>query len=486
MVSSSVTENDYQILASALDYLERHKYKYMYRDWSPTQTGFYDWQMRYIDESATKGTICLCAGNQVGKTSVGAYVDAIHLLGDYPDDWKGRKFEHAPVCWLLGVTGEKVRDLLQLALFGRRIDREFTGGLIPRERILHKECEPMQGTKNSFRTIPVKHSSGDVSICKLWGYSQGQSVLMGDVVDLVHLDEEPKDAKIYPQLVTRLLNGDKGMGGLMLLTFTPENGMTELVESLRQESENHAFIQVGWDDAPHMTKEKQKAALASLPTNQHDMRSKGFPMLGHGRVFDVSYDYIACDPFEIPDHWYVIIAIDFGWTHPQSIIKIAENRDEGEFYVVNQWSGVNFTPDMAWGAVKRWSESIPVAWPHDGYQHDKSGNVTKDLYKDAGFKMLGSSATFTDGSRGVEDGNYSINDLMKKGKWKVFRSCGEKYSKEFMQYHRDEGQKIVKKADDIMDSQRYAFMMMRYAVQVGNIGVNKSTHYSSNFSPFSR
>ncbi len=58
---------------------------------------------------------------------------------------------------------------------------------------------------------------------------------MGDVVDWYHIDEEPKDKTIVPQVQTRTANGDGGKGGRGILTFTPENGRTELVVKFMDE-----------------------------------------------------------------------------------------------------------------------------------------------------------------------------------------------------------------------------------------------------------
>jgi len=70
---------------------------------------------------------------------------------------------------------------------------------------------------------------------------------MGDSVDWYHIDEEPKDQAIYPQVFTRTLTGDGGKGGKRgkgILTFTPENGRTEAVISFMGNLvEGQAFIQ---------------------------------------------------------------------------------------------------------------------------------------------------------------------------------------------------------------------------------------------------
>lgn len=79
----------------------------------------------------------LMAANRVGKTMTGTYVDTIHALGHYPDWWDGHTFDKAPLIWLLGYSGEKIRDLLQTPIFGRRIENNWTGGLIPLNTFLN-------------------------------------------------------------------------------------------------------------------------------------------------------------------------------------------------------------------------------------------------------------------------------------------------------------------------------------------------------------
>lgn len=441
---------------------------------------FYDWQSNFVKATAEYHECCLCAANQIGKTYTGTDIDAIHLLGDYPDDWEGHKFEFPPMCWCLGYSMEKTRDLLQKAIFGEYDSGTgFAGGLVPKDRIIG--WESATGTPNAMRTVRVKHKSGGTAVVQFWSYSQGQHAIMGDVVDWVHIDEEPKDQTIRPQVLTRTINGDKGRGGRIIYTFTPENGRTDLVIKFMDDpSPDQFFMMKGWTDAPHMTKEKCARLLAQYPEHQRDMRTKGMPMLGHGRIYDLGDEFILCDPFEIPDHWYVLNGMDFGWDHPQAHIQLVEDRDTGDIYLTKGYKASKVSANDAWGATKAWSSNIPVAWPHDGLQNEKGRDDAvqqKEHYHKAGFKMLPVMATWPDvadgkggirsGGNSVEHGLYEILDLMRKGKFKVFRGLIE-WLDEFRQYHRDDKGKIVKVRDDLLDATRYAYMMRRYAVRIGD------------------
>jgi len=433
----------------------------------------YDWQHEFIASTADYYESCLCAANQIGKTYTGTTIDAAHLLGDYPEGWEGHKFDFAPMCWGMGYSMEKTRDLLQTALFGKYDNGAFEGGLVPKDRIVG--WESAGGTPNAKRTVTVKHSSGDKSTIQFWSYSQGQHAIMGDIVDWFHVDEEPKDQDIRPQVLTRTINGDRGKGGRGIYTFTPENGRTSLVIMFMDEpSPDQFFMQKGWDDAPHMSEEKRKRLLAQYPAHQRDMRTKGTPMLGHGRIYDLSDDFVLCDMPDIQDHWFVIDGMDFGYDHPQAHMKLIEDRDNEMFYVTNAYKARKTSANDAWGATKVWSKDIPTAWPHDGLQHEKGrddAKQQKNHYEDAGFNMLHDHATWAEGGISVESGIYAITDLMSKGKFKIVRGCPG-IMDEFRQYHRDANGKIAKTNDDILDAMRYAYMMRRYSKRIGDIGTS--------------
>lgn len=463
-LAEKLTESEEIELLALLEQEDAYQKSILYKT---TFDSFYDWQKEFTKATSEYFECCLCAANQIGKTYTGTELDAIHLLGDYPDDYEGYKFDFPPLCWLLGYSMEKTRDLLQSALFGKMINGQFEGGLIPADKILTHESSG--GTTNAMRTVRVKHKLG-VATVQFWSYAQGQHAIMGDVVDWFHVDEEPRDQKIRPQLLTRTINGDKGRGGRGIYTFTPENGRTDLVIKFMDDpSKDQFFMQKGWSDAPHISPEKAQRLLESYPVHQRDMRSKGTPMLGHGRIYDLSEEFVTCPAFEIPKHFYVIGGMDFGWDHPQAHIQLVWDRDSDIFYVTKGMKMRKTSPDEAWGTVKKWAKGIPVSWPLDGLQTEKgSGKQQMQYYTEAGFSMLDERATWEDGSNGVEAGLYEIRDLMSKGKFKVFAGLREVLD-EMAQYHRDEKGKIVKTRDDLWDAIRYAYMMRREAIPFGDI-----------------
>src|SRR5690606_36181232 len=131
----------------------------------------------------------------------------------------------------------------------------------------------------------------------------------------------PEDQEIFPQVITRTANGDRGKGGRGILTLTPENGKTELVCGFADDEDAHKhgkfMLTATWDDAPHLSAEQKRLLLAQYPECQRALRSRREPLLGAGLIFGHAQEQITCKRREIPDHWYLINGMDFGWDHPQ-------------------------------------------------------------------------------------------------------------------------------------------------------------------------
>jgi phage terminase large subunit-like protein len=298
--------------------------------------------------------------------------------------------------------------------------------------------------------------------------------MMGDVVDWYHIDEEPEDQEIFPQVVTRTLNGDRGKGGRGILTLTPENGKTELVCKFMDDPEPGMYLQTAtWDDAPHLSEEAKRQILSIYPAYQRDMRSQGVPLMGAGLIYEHSREQISCPRFEIPDYFYLLNGCDFGWDHPQAHVQLAIDPDSATVYVTQAWKASKKQPFEAWQAVKAWAEGVPTAWPHDGNQHEKgSAKQQKDSYEEAGWEMLDEHSRWPDGGIGVEAGLMKLNELMMLGQFKVFDDLWE-VLEEIREYHRKQTPNgmsvIVKTKDDLIDAIRTAFMSARYAEQKGKL-----------------
>ena len=231
---------------------------------------------------------------------------------------------------------------------------------------------------------------------------------------------------------------------------------------------------MGIEDALHYTPEQRKAIVASYPAHEREARSNGTPTLGSGAIFPVAEESIRENPIAIPPHWPRICGIDFGWDHPTAAVWIAWDRDTDTVHVYDCYRMAESTPIYHAATIKAKGSWIPVAWPHDGLQHDKgSGEALADQYRKQGVKMLADKVTHAPakgqpegtGGNGVEAGLMDMLDRMQTGRFKVARHL-EQWFEEFRLYHRKDG-KVVKEGDDILSATRYACMALRHAkVQV--------------------
>jgi phage terminase large subunit-like protein len=399
----------------------------------------------------------LVAANQVGKTYSGAAELAYHLTGQYPEWWSVRRFERPVRAWAGSKTGEVTRDGVQRLLIGEPKDRAAWGtGLVPGDAI--GDTSSRMGVADAIDAVVVKHASGSNSTLGFKSYDQGREKWQGETLDVVWFDEEPPE-DIYTEGLTRT----NATGGLAYMTFTPLLGMSAVVRRfLMEPSPDRQITTMTIDDAEHYTPEERARIIASYPAHERDARAKGIPTLGSGRIFPISEDSIAVEPIPLPKDWTRIIGVDFGYDHPFAAVELAWDRDADVVYVTKCFRQRESTPIMHAGAIKPWGKWLPIAWPHDGLQHDKgSGEQLAQLYRDQDLNMLPLRATFEDGTHGVEAGIMQMFDRMQTGRLKVFNHLTE-WFEEFRLYHRKDG-KIVKEMDDLISATRYAVMMLRFA-----------------------
>lgn len=429
----------------------------------------YEFQLKFHhaldDEDNPVDQKALVAGNQTGKTLCAGFETAMHLTGLYPDWWDGRRFSK-PVSWIAaGVTNDRTRDIVQAELFGDPHNPEMMGtGSIPRYLIGRTTRKP--GVPNAMSYAMVKHASGGWSKISLMSYEQGYEAFMGGRADGAWCDEEPPP-EVWSQ-IQRAVFAKKN--ALLMLTFTPEQGMTDIVDQfLNNPQKGQATIRATWDDAPHMTPEEQEKKLATLSQHERDMRSKGIPLMGSGLVFPVADEDIIVEPFDIPPHWSRGVGIDFGWDHPFAAVFLAHDRDTDTLYLYDEYKESHATPPTHASAIKRRGDWMPVFWPHDGGQHDKgSGKSLAGQYFDEGLNMHwthftnppGPGQDEGQGGQSVEAGISEMLTRMETGTFKVFSHC-QGWLEEKRQYHRKDG-KIVKYKDDLIAASRYAVQMRRF------------------------
>lgn len=188
----------------------------------------YPQQLEFHAAGAIHRERMFMAGNQLGKTWAGGFEWAMHLTGRYPSWWPGRTFDKAVRMWASGETGEATRDNPQKILIGDPERRDTWGsGAIPGDAI--KDTTAARGTPNLLDSIVVRHGGGgDVqageSVLLFKTYAMGREKWQGPTLHGVWYDEEPP-REIYMEGLTRT----NVLSGLSMLTFTPLQGMSEVV-----------------------------------------------------------------------------------------------------------------------------------------------------------------------------------------------------------------------------------------------------------------
>ncbi len=396
------------------------------------------------------------AGNQLGKTLSGGMEVAMHLTGLYPDWWTGKRFDD-PVVFIVGSkSGQLLRDGAQRILFGR--PESIGTGTIPGDSI-SGEPRKAQGTPDLLDSALIKHVSGGLSRVIFKTYDQGRERWQADTVHGVWMDEEPPE-DVYSEALTRT----NACMGPVFVTATPLLGMSRVISRfLMDSSPDRCVIKMTIDDVEHYSAEQKAKIIASYPEHEREARANGVPIMGSGRVFPIAESEIKCEAFSIPEHWPRISGIDFGWDHPTAGAWLAWDRDSDVIYVTDCYQARELTPVLHAANWKGKGDWVPVAWPHDGLQHDKgSGEQLASQYRTAGMNMLPDRATFEDGSNGVEAGIMEMLDRMQSGRLRVFAHLNDWFD-EFRLYHREDG-RIVKMHDDIMSATRYALMCKRFAI----------------------
>ena len=164
------------------------------------------------------------AGNQLGKTVAGSNEWAMHLTGKYPDWWIGKRFETPGRYWAAGETRVSTRDTVQKLLVGEpEREEEWGTGAIPGDDLV--DWSRAMGVANALDSISVKHVSGGASTLLFKAYEQGRAKWQGDTLQGVWFDEEPPQ-DIYTEGLTRTNATD----GIVMLTFTPLKGMSDVVQ----------------------------------------------------------------------------------------------------------------------------------------------------------------------------------------------------------------------------------------------------------------
>ena len=391
-------------------------------------------------------------GNRSGKSVAGAYESAIHLTGEYPHWWSGKRFNRPVQALACGKEAKITRDTVQQILLGKQ--GEFGTGLIPAENLNRDKCTASRSASGLFDGVPVKHKSGGWSMLRLRSYDQGRTAFEGVERDVIWEDEEaPED--IHGENIMRTMT----TGGIVFNTFTPLKGETALVADLmKRAKEGTVFtVNIWWDDVGHITKEMIEDMKGRYA--KHEMRARRFgePQLGSGSIFTQDPDSYTIRHHEMPPYWARLYGLDFGWTHPTAALWLAHDRETDIVYVYSEYRRAEAEPPIHIAAIKARGEWITGISETAGTNAD-DGKRMIDIFKDGGCKLK----KVVKGPGSLESSIMLIQDRLSTGRLFVLDTCPQ-LLEEMRRWHRDDKGKVVDKVDDLIAGLRYALTGLKKA-----------------------
>ena len=455
-----------EMIREAIRIQSRNKFKTYFPDTGPLRRELYGKHLAFFEAGKTHTERLAIAANRVGKSeSIGAYEVTCHLTGIYPDWWPGRKFTRPTHWWAAGKTGETTRDIVQGKLLGK-IERgakeantgETIGlgtGLIPGDLIIN--TSPKSGLPGAIDTAWIQHVSGGVSSLGLKSYGKERDSFEGTEKDGVWLDEEPPN-DVKQECSIRLMSTRPGhQSGLLILTFTPLDGYTSVVNDFLESSDpDKWFIQIGWKDVPHLTPDIIAQMSKKFLPYELKARSEGIPSAGEGAIYPMDVEDLLVDDFAIPDYWPRAFGLDVGKT---AVVWGAKNPDTDTLYLYREYFSEIYDVLIHAAAIK--GPQDKDAWIQGVVDPASLGSSQIDGRNLFNIYTQDHKITLHTAENSVESGIYEVWTLMTTGRLKVFRSL-KRWQNEFGRYHRKktetalgEASKIVKKADHLMDAMRY-------------------------------
>lgn len=416
--------------------------------------------------------------NQGGKTIALLIKGRNHITGLYPKGYSGHRFTKPITAAMAGVTAQTTRDLLVNRLFGdpRRRGTGYLpkGSFNPSNDII--KIGGNVSDQVDYAYVDWHDENGKVqgkSKVYFFAYKMGAERVMGYPLDWVGVDEEC-DFDVYDELSARL----NATGGFLDLSMTPMQGETSLYLHFVN-SENHALRRAIFYDIREATwmDDEKRAELEEkyLHHPYREARLYGRAVAGRGLIYPCPDELIACEPFEIPRHYKIIIGVDFPHTTGHfASVKLAYDKQNDVVYVVDYYR----RDGQVWSVyAQRVSQMggrlYPVAWPSDGMlkgvdRGNKASSTIVSQYKSFGLNMLSSPAHSID-SQGKKNTSIgpTIDDIcerMATGRFKVFSNL-HGWFKEKSQYRHD-GTRILETnhfEPDGLDATHKAMMMIRFA-----------------------
>lgn len=428
----------------------------------------------FFDAGADYPERLFMAGNRVGKSLAGAFELACHLTGEYPSWWNGRVFDHPIQAWAVGKDARAVRDTAQKELLGGI--GAWGTGMIPAHRL--GKFWALQGTPQAVDVIQIRHKSGGWSELGFKNYQQDVGSFMGTSRHAIWLDEECP-IEIYNECNVRTMT----CGGIMLVTFTPLDGLTRMVvnfcrkadflmsakpivavgsdEDMDEETAEElvgaatakAVVQAGWDDAPWLDAATKARLLQDTEPHLREARRKGLPSMGAGNIYVTPMEDLLVEPFSIPDNWPRMFALDVGWNRTAALWAALDPATDTLYFYDEHYMGKAMPIVHGHAILSRGEWITGVIDPAARGRSPTDGQQLMHTYREFGLDLRPAKNE-------VESGITNLQQRFGARKARVFKTLVN-FQKEYLLYARDKNGQVVKKDDHLMDCARYIINNMQ-------------------------
>lgn len=189
-------------------------------------------------------------------------------------------------------------------------------------------------------------------------------------------------------------------------------------------------MNAGWDHVPHLSEEQKTEELARIQPFQRKARSEGIPTLGAGAIYPVPEDIVLCDPFDIPDYFQQVYALDVGWNRTAAIWGGHDTNTDIVYLYSEHYVGEAEPPIHA-AAIRARGAWIPgVIDPASRGRGQKDGSRLLTDYQQLGLEL-------TAADNALEAGIFEVWTRMSTGRLKVFRTLAN-WIAEYRFYQRDD------------------------------------------------
>lgn len=459
---------------------EKYKYeqiKFIYPETGKYSRYAYPVAMDFFKAGSTHNLRMFSAPNGAGKSFCLAYELACHVTGDYPDWWEGKKQMSPKHWWILTPSGDTFKSSMQRLLLGNTLNEEDLGtGLIPKAS-LHK-ITGWPSIAGACRSFEVRHKDGHLVTVEVKSSKQDREDIQAANLDGLLEDEEP-DYQIHTEALFRLRDSPRKPFGLLMLGYSPINGLTELTlqwlpdgqfpENGQHPTDKSKYIAHidSLDEVPHLSEEYKQIARDNCPPHLIEARLHGRPGLGAGKIYPYPESQVFVEPRSIPEYWPRAFSLDFGhhitavlWfakdPHTKILYQYAEYYHEG--HQTAQVHALNIKARGAW---------IPGICDPSGGGRQNDGRLLQELFEAEGLSLVAGENSFLVGVT-------RICNMIENGSFKVFNSC-QKTKQEFRTYRFDskEPNKPARnQKDHAMDNWRYATSMFDSIASTEDDGIS--------------